>query len=62
MIRRWMNRMINITVANAKAVYNDILTYFATRQDKLFIVITAPPLMESETTDPIHAANARAFQ
>ncbi len=48
------------TVANAKAVYNDILTYFATRQDKLFIVITAPPLMESETT-AARAANARAF-
>ncbi len=48
------------TVANAKAVYNKILTYFATRQDKLFIVITAPPLMQSETT-PQRAANARAF-
>jgi hypothetical protein len=48
------------TVANAKAVYNDILSYFATRQDKLFITITAPPLMESETT-PDRAANARAF-
>ncbi|NBD35316.1 MAG: hypothetical protein GVY30_04880 [Chloroflexi bacterium] len=48
------------TVANAKAVYNDILTYFATRQDKLFIVITAPPLMESATTAK-RAANARAF-
>lgn len=48
------------TVANAKAVYNEILTYFATRQDKLFIVITAPPLQESETA-PERAANARAF-
>jgi hypothetical protein len=48
------------SVANAKAVYNDILTYFATRQDKLFIVITAPPLQESETA-PDRAANARAF-
>ncbi len=48
------------TVANAKAVYNDILTYFAARQDKLFIVITAPPLQEGDTT-PDRAANARAF-
>ena len=48
------------TVANAKAVYNDLLTYFETRTDKLFVVITAPPLMESETTSD-RAANARAF-
>jgi hypothetical protein len=48
------------TVANAKAVYNQLLTYFATRQDKLFVVITAPPLMASETA-PDRAANARAF-
>jgi hypothetical protein len=48
------------SVSNAKAVYNKILTYFATRQDKLFIVITAPPLMESETA-PERATNARAF-
>ncbi len=48
------------SVSNAKAVYNNILTYFATRQDKLFIVITAPPLMQSETESD-RAANARAF-
>ncbi len=48
------------TVANAKGIYNDLLTYFATRQDRLFVVITAPPQMESET-DAAHAANARAF-
>ena len=48
------------SVANAKAVYNAILTYFATRQDKLFVVITAPPLMEGDTA-PERAANARAF-
>jgi hypothetical protein len=48
------------TVANAKGIYNDLLTYFATRQDKLFIAITAPPQMTSET-DATHAANARAF-
>jgi hypothetical protein len=48
------------SVANAKAVYNDILTYFAARQDKLFVVITAPPL-RSVDTNPAQAANARAF-
>jgi hypothetical protein len=48
------------TVANAKGIYNDILEYFATRQDKLFIAVTAPPLMDGET-DAAHAANARAF-
>lgn len=46
----------SLTVANAKWIYNDLLRYFSTRPDKLFIVITAPPLQ-----DPTHAANARAF-
>lgn len=50
----------DLTVANAKAVYNSLLAYFQTRPDKLFIVITAPPLMASETSAG-HAANARAF-
>ncbi len=49
-----------LSVANAKAVYIKILTYFQTRQDKLFVVITAPPLRQAETT-PESAANARAF-
>jgi hypothetical protein len=49
-----------MTVANAKGIYNDILEYFQTRQDKLFVVITAPPLVENDT-DASHAANARAF-
>jgi hypothetical protein len=31
------------TVGNAKGIYNDILEYFATQQDKLFILITSPP-------------------
>ncbi len=50
----------HMTVANAKGIYNDILAYFATRQDKLFIVITAPPLV-ANSTDAAGAANARAF-
>jgi hypothetical protein len=45
-----------LTVANAKGIYIDLLDHFRTRQDKLFIVITAPPL-----TEPTYAPNARAF-
>jgi hypothetical protein len=48
------------TVANAKGIYIDLLEYFRTRQDKLFIVITAPPLMANDT-NTAEAANARAF-
>ena len=56
----------SLTVANAKAVYNTILMYFATRPDKLFIVITAPPLAQGDyppdSVSAAHrAANARAF-
>jgi len=54
------------TVSNAKAVYNNLLTYFQTRQDKLFVVITAPPqnrnaYAEDYQTPEHRAANARAF-
>lgn len=54
------------TVSNAKAVYNNILTYFATRQDKLFVVITAPPQIEADYNPDYQSAshragNARAF-
>jgi hypothetical protein len=45
-----------LTVGHAKYVYNELLKYFTTRPDKLFIVITAPPL-----SDGTYAANARAF-
>lgn len=44
------------TVGHAKFVYNRLLEYFVTRPDKLFIVITPPPLM-----DTTHAENARQF-
>jgi hypothetical protein len=44
------------TVAGAKYVYNDLLNYFRTRPDKLFVVITAPPVSDSS-----YAENARAF-
>ncbi len=45
-----------LTVGHAKYVYDEILGYFANRPDKLFVVVTAPPL-----SDPAYAANARAF-
>jgi hypothetical protein len=48
-----------MTVANVKGIYNDILAYFATRQDKLFVLIVSPPLV-ANSTDAAHAANARA--
>lgn len=44
------------TVANAKGIYTDLLAYFAAHQEKLFVVISAPPL-----SDGTYAANARAF-
>ena len=47
------------TVANVKGIYNDILTYFAAHQDKLFVLIVPPPLAKEATT-PAQAANARA--
>jgi len=45
-----------LTVANAKAIYRDLLAYFATRPDRLFIAVAAPPVR-----DGTFAANARAF-
>jgi hypothetical protein len=44
------------TVANAKGIYLDLLAYFQSKPDKLFIAIAAPPLI-----DGTYAANARAF-
>lgn len=44
------------TISNAKGIYIDLLNYFKTRRDRLFIVIAAPPL-----SDPTWSANARAF-
>jgi hypothetical protein len=45
-----------LTVGHAKYVYNELLKYFGAHPEKLFVVITAPPV-----TDPTYAANARAF-
>ncbi|MCB9419180.1 MAG: hypothetical protein H6667_05220 [Ardenticatenaceae bacterium] len=49
-------RGVGLTVGNAKAIYNELLDYFATRPDKLFIALTAPPVQ-----DYTYAHNARAF-
>jgi hypothetical protein len=45
-----------LTVGHAKYVYNRILQYLGEHPEKLFIVITAPPL-----SDGTYATNARAF-
>lgn len=45
-----------LTVANAKAIYNELLKYFQSRPDKLFVAVTAPPVQ-----DRTHGKNARAF-
>ena len=50
----------DLTVANAKRIYLDMLPYFAAHQEKLFVVIAAPPLRSSDTS-AANAANARAF-
>jgi hypothetical protein len=56
----------DFTVSNAKAIYTDLLSYFSAHQEKLFIVITAPPLGEGDytagdQTAAQRASNARAF-
>jgi len=48
------------TIANAKGIYTSLLSYFATRTDKLFVAVTAPPRGSAET-DPDTAAVVRAF-
>ncbi|MBN2207569.1 MAG: hypothetical protein JW742_09210 [Candidatus Aminicenantes bacterium] len=46
-------------VANVKGIYKDLLVYFKSRPDKMFILISSPPLVKG-ATDAAHAANARA--
>ena len=46
----------NHTVANAKGIYIDLLLYFQQHQDTLFVVITAPPVINAN-----YAGNARVF-
>jgi hypothetical protein len=45
-----------LSVGHAKYVYNQLLFFFQEHPDKLFIIVTAPPL-----SDRSHADNARAF-
>ena len=45
-----------LSVANAKAIYNELLKHFAAQTDRLFVVVTAPPVR-----DGTYARNARAF-
>lgn len=44
------------TVGSAKYIYNSLLDYFITRPDRMFVVISAPPLI-----DDSQGENARAF-
>ena len=39
----------DFTVANAKGIYIDLLGYFAAHQEKLFVVIVAPPVTSPDT-------------
>jgi len=48
------------TVGHSKYVYNQLLLYFQQHPEKLFVVITAPPLSSSSTSSG-NADNARAF-
>ena len=45
-----------LTVGNAKAIYLELLNYFAAHPEKLFVAVTAPPVQ-----DRSHSKNARAF-
>lgn len=50
----------SMTVANAKGIYRDLLSTFRLHQDRLFVAVTAPPLVPGATSSAA-AANARAF-
>ena len=39
------------TVSNIKGLYRDLLDYFSTRPDKLFILITSPPVVQGEADE-----------
>jgi hypothetical protein len=48
------------TVGNIKGLYRDLLGYFATRPDRLFVLITTPP-SHDQAVDREMAANLRAI-
>ncbi|MDO8964109.1 MAG: hypothetical protein Q7W30_06395 [Coriobacteriia bacterium] len=54
------NGMSGLTVGNAKGVYTDLLEYFKTKPDKLFVLVVSPPLV-SGATNAAEAANARVL-
>jgi hypothetical protein len=49
------------TVSNVKGMYRDLLAYFATRQDKLFILITSPPVNPGDQSVGGSSDRARAI-
>jgi hypothetical protein len=48
------------TIANAKGLYRDLLGYFASRQDRLFVLVTTPPSVQGEVS-AVEAQNLRAL-
>jgi Raf kinase inhibitor-like YbhB/YbcL family protein len=50
-----------VTVANVKGLYRDLLGYFATRQDKLFILLTSPPVTPGDQFVEGSSDRARAI-
>jgi hypothetical protein len=49
------------TVTNIKGMYRDLLSYFATRQDKLFILLTSPPVTPADQFVDGSSDRARAI-
>jgi hypothetical protein len=49
------------TVSNIKGLYRDLLSYFATRQDKLFILLTPPPVTTADQFVDGSSDRARAI-
>ena len=50
-----------VTVGNIKGLYRDLLSYFATRQDKLFILLTPPPVTTGDEFVAGSSDRARAI-
>ncbi|MBA4388353.1 MAG: hypothetical protein C0404_10255 [Verrucomicrobia bacterium] len=48
------------TLTNCMAVYREMLKYMMSMEDKMFVVVTAPPLLPGSTSSN-RAANARAL-
>ena len=50
-----------VTVNNIKGLYRDLLAYFASRQDKLFILLTPPPVTTADQFVDGSSDRARAI-